>query len=66
MAAAVKYGGTIPGELISLQSDHREPSTEPSANLVGIGRGQRFEESFIRFCAWFGIPAFRAGWQRIR
>lgn len=31
-------GGTIPGELISFQSDHRAPSTEPSANLAGIGR----------------------------
>jgi cell wall-associated NlpC family hydrolase len=31
-------GGTIPGELISLSSDHRVPSTEPLANLAGIGR----------------------------
>ncbi|MDF2671205.1 MAG: hypothetical protein K0R67_3511, partial [Paenibacillus sp.] len=30
-------GGSNLGELISLQSDHREPSTEPSANLVGTG-----------------------------
>lgn len=26
------------GELISKQSDHREPSTESLANLAGIGR----------------------------
>lgn len=31
-------GGTVLGELISLQSDHREPSTEPLANLEGMGR----------------------------
>lgn len=30
-----KNGETIPGELILIPRDYREPSTEPSANLVG-------------------------------
>lgn len=42
-------GGTTPGELILIAKDHREPSTEPSANLVGILEGDNVLKKAVVF-----------------
>lgn len=58
---SAENGGTITGELISFQSDHRAPSTKPLANLVGKGRSLFLKKSSLFLLSFVTLLFLHAG-----
>jgi len=57
----VRNGGTTRGELILKAKDYREPSTEPSANLVGTKGEATLKKVVLSLMGMIMLVAFSAG-----